>query len=249
VVYTLGTFLAIILLKMIRDIINYFPPINKEGFVFIGICIVVTMLLFGLSRTNLGWIALIITLWCISFFRDPERVTPEGDDYVISAADGRVDQIVEALPPVELNMGNKKMTRVSVFLSVFDVHVNRIPVSGTIKALHYHPGQFVSATLDKSSELNERQSVLIETKSGKEVAVVQIAGLIARRIVCNLDEKQTVNSGERYGIIRFGSRVDIYLPKGVEPQVYVGQYMIGGETVIAKLTGEQNEVKTKKHKK
>jgi phosphatidylserine decarboxylase len=232
---------------MLKDIINYFPPINKEGFVFIGICATVTLLLFCFSKTNLGWAALIITLWCISFFRDPERVTPQGSDLIISAADGRVDQIVEALPPAELNMGDEKYTRVSVFLSVFDVHVNRIPISGKIKALYYHPGQFISATLDKSSLLNERQSVLVETDSGEEIAVVQIAGLIARRIVCNLDEKQIVKAGERFGIIRFGSRVDVYLPKGAKPLVSVGQYMIGGETVIAKLAGGRSEGKAKKH--
>lgn len=234
---------------MLKDIINYFPPVHKEGFIFIAIFAVITLLLFMLSKNNLGWIFVILTLWCISFFRNPERVTPVGEDLVVSAADGMVDQIVEALPPVELGMGDEPMTRVSVFLSVFDVHVNRIPVNGTIKALHYHPGQFISATLDKSSELNERQSVLIESKSGHDIALVQIAGLIARRIVCDLDEKQTVAAGERYGIIRFGSRVDIYLPKGVKPLVSLGQYMIGGETIIANLAGAQNDIKAKKAKK
>jgi len=220
---------------MLKDIINYIPPISKEGFLFIGICVAVTLLLFSFSKNNLGWIMVMVTIWCTAFFRDPERVTPKGNNLIISAADGVVDQIVEVLPPAELGMGNQKMLRVSVFLNVFDVHINRIPIQGKIKALHYHPGKFISATKEKASDDNERQSVLIETSNGTEIAVVQIAGYIARRIVCNLDEKQQVNTGERFGMIRFGSRVDLYLPKGVELKVALGQYMIGGETVIATL--------------
>lgn len=220
---------------MLKDLLNYLPGIHREGYLFIIIFLVVTLILFALS-TTLGWIGIILTIWCVCFFRDPERVTPPLEDLVISPADGRIESIVHARPPAELELSGDNFTRVSIFLSVFDVHVNRIPINGKVKTLHYHPGKFLSASLDKASEVNERQSILIQTKKGAEIAVVQIAGLIARRIVCDLDEKQEVLAGERFGIIRFGSRVDIYLPHNIEPQVYVGQYMIGGETVIAKLT-------------
>lgn len=219
---------------MLKDIISHLPAIHREGFLFIGIFAVVTVLLFTISET-LGIAGLLITIWCVCFFRDPERVSPADLNLVLSPADGKVDSIVyDATPPAELKLKGK-YTRVSVFLSVFDVHVNRIPIAGKVKLVHYHPGQFVSATLDKSSELNERTSVLIETKDHHEIGLVQIAGLIARRIVCDLNEKQEVSGGDRYGIIRFGSRVDVYLPDGVEPKVMLGQYMIGGETIIANL--------------
>lgn len=221
--------------EMLKDLLNYIPQIHKEGYVFIAIAILFTLIAFSFSK-SIGIILLIITIWCITFFRDPERVTSPDEKLIVSAADGRVDKIVLVKPPAELNMGDDKVTRVSVFLSVFDVHVNRIPISGTVKVLNYHPGKFLSATLDKSSDVNERQSVLIETKDGTNIAVVQIAGLIARRIVCDLDENQQVKAGERFGIIRFGSRVDLYIPKKLVVQVLEGQYMIGGETVIARLS-------------
>jgi phosphatidylserine decarboxylase len=220
---------------MLKDILNYIPQIHKEGYVFIAIAILFTLIALSFSK-SIGVIFLIITIWCVTFFRDPERVTPHDAHLIVSPADGRVDKISKVTPPKEFHMGDDKVTRVSVFLSVFDVHVNRIPISGTVKTLNYHPGKFLSATLDKSSDLNERQSVLIETKDGTNIAVVQIAGLIARRIVCDLDENQEVKTGERFGIIRFGSRVDLYIPKKLAVQVLEGQYMIGGETVIAKLS-------------
>lgn len=219
---------------MFRDLLEYVPSIHKEGYIFILIFFILTLLLFAFSKV-LGCVALILTVWCVTFFRDPDRVTPHGDSLIVSPADGRVQKISKAVPPSELGLGTSEMTRLSIFLSVFDVHVNRIPIRGKVKALHYHAGKFFNATLDKASEFNERQSILIETKSKKHIAVVQIAGLIARRIVCNLDENQEVNAGERFGIIKFGSRVDLYLPKNVKLQVLEGQYMIGGETVIAKF--------------
>lgn len=223
---------------MLKDLFQYLPAIHKEGFLFIAIFLVIAIGLFFISNAA-GWIAVILTIWCVCFFRDPERVVPMIADAIVSPADGRVDNITKARPPKELDMGEEELTRVSIFLSVFDVHVNRIPISGVVKHLHYHPGKFLSATLDKASDLNERQSILIETSGGDKIAVVQIAGLIARRIVCDLDENKAVKAGERFGIIRFGSRVDVFLPKGVEPKVALGQYMIGGETVIAQLTGKQ----------
>ncbi|MFI4984260.1 MAG: phosphatidylserine decarboxylase [Rickettsiales bacterium] len=214
---------------------------HKEGYLFIGIFLFVTLLLFFFSKP-LGVIGVILTIWCVCFFRDPERVTPVNDLLVVSPADGTVVSISQNTAPTELELGDEKFTKVSIFLSVFDVHVNRIPIAGKVTALHYHPGKFFNASLDKASEFNERQSILVEHTSGAHVPVVQIAGLIARRIVCNLEENQVVTAGERFGIIRFGSRVDIYLPKGIEPKVLIGQYMIGGETVIAEL---KNEKKTK----
>lgn len=217
---------------------DFLPSIHKEGYIFIGIFLLATLLFFFFSKT-LGVIGVILTIWCVCFFRDPERVTPLNDLAVTSPADGIVVSVGESIAPVELELGDEKFTKVSIFLSVFDVHVNRIPVSGKITALHYHPGKFFNASLDKASEFNERQSVLVTHDSGAHIPVVQIAGLIARRIVCNLDENQVVKAGERFGIIRFGSRVDLYLPKGVEPKVLVGQYMIGGETIIAELKNEK----------
>lgn len=232
---------------MLKSLLEYLPAINKEGYIFIVIFALVSLILLSFSSI-MGWIGIILTIWCVTFFRDPDRYVPLIDSVVVSPADGKVESIIQARPPQELQMGDDPLTRVSIFLSVFDVHVNRIPVDGTVKMLQYHPGKFLSATLDKSSELNERQSILIESASGQEVAVVQIAGLIARRIVCNLDENQSVKAGERFGIIRFGSRVDIYLPEGVVPKVAVGQYMLGGETVIATLKGPQKALEAELRK-
>lgn len=225
---------------MLKQIISYLPNIHKEGYLFIFLFIVLTAIFFYFSKT-LGMIGVILTVWCVCFFRDPDRCVPDVPNVVVSPADGLVDAITKVRAPSELDMGDGEWTRVSIFLSVFDVHVNRIPVSGVVKKLHYHPGQFISATLDKASDLNERQSVYIESTDGHKLAVVQIAGLIARRIVCSLDENIPVEAGARFGIIRFGSRVDVYLPAGIEPNVYLGQRMVGGETVIAMLSGPQKQ--------
>lgn len=215
--------------------------IHREGYIFIIIFAVITFIIGSMSSalgslgSTLTWVGIILTCWCAYFFRNPDRVTPRGDDLVISAADGVVQKIKEVLPPAELGLGDKEMIRVSVFLNVFNVHVNRIPTNGKILALHYHAGKFFNASLDKASIHNERQSVLMESKNGSKIAFVQIAGLVARRIVCDLEEGSEVKSGERFGIIRFGSRVDIYLPLKTAILVTEGQTCIGGETIIADL--------------
>ena len=210
-------------------------PIHREGRPFIAIFLVVTVLMSWL------WVPLVVpglvlTCWCIYFFRDPNRVTPTGKGLIISPADGVIQMIEDAVPPSELAMGDSPRTRVSVFMNVFNVHVNRIPVDGTITRLAYRPGKFVNASFDKASVDNERQSVRMETENGQEIAFVQIAGLIARRILCSLENDQKVRAGERFGMIRFGSRVDVFLPEGVTPVVYKGQTAIAGETVLADLT-------------
>jgi len=208
--------------------------IHREGYIFIIGFAIVTFIVSSFSGV-LGLIGVIMTLWCAYFFRNPDRYTPIIDDAVISAADGVVQSIVEAVPPAELGLGSGEMLRISVFLNVFNVHVNRIPVDGKVIGLHYNPGKFINASLDKASIHNERQSILIQTHSGVKVACVQIAGLIARRIVCDLEDGEEVIAGGRFGIIRFGSRVDIYLPRKTIPLVCEGQICIGGETVLANL--------------
>ena len=218
-----------------KDITKY---IHKEGYVFILIFGVSAFIISTMS-TTLGWIGFIMTAWCVYFFRNPDRITPTLNSLVISPADGIVQNIVDATPPAELNMGDEEMTRVSIFLNVFNVHVNRIPATGKILDLNYHPGKFFNASLDKASIHNERQSVLMETETGHKIAFVQIAGLIAKRIVCNLEKEQEVKSGERFGIIRFGSRMDVYLPKKIVPLVEIGQTAIGGETIIADLSSKK----------
>lgn len=234
-------------LKNLFDIIRqYAPSIHKEGFVFIYIFAGVSMLL-GFFVEPLGWIGAICTIWCVYFFRDPKRTVPQIEGAVISPADGFVQKIEMATPPEELGLGDKKLTRISIFLNIFDVHVNRIPVDGEVTVHRYHPGLFLSANLDKASDDNERNSIVITTKDNKQVVCVQIAGLVARRIVYDIHEGQKVEAGDRYGIIRFGSRADIYLPDGVNPLVAVGQRAVGGETILANLKGKyealQGEVK------
>ena len=215
------------------------PPIHKEGYPFIAAFIVMT-LFSAFIFAPIGWIMLIFTGWCILFFRDPNRVVPIGDHFIVSPADGVVQNIVLAAPPAELNMGNEERLRISVFLSVFNIHVNRVPASGTITQLNYRPGTFVNASLDKASEDNERQSVRLTLEDGRDIVFIQIAGLIAKRIVCDLKEGQVVKAGERFGIIRFGSRMDIYLPKDVLPLVMIGQTMLGGETILADLSSKED---------
>jgi phosphatidylserine decarboxylase len=222
-------------MDLIKDFI---PPIHKEGFIFVIIFLAVTILLLTFSKT-LGILGLIASLWCFYFFRNPDRIVPVGEDLIVSPADGVVQKIEEVAPPINLDMGSEPRIRVSIFLNVFNVHVNRVPASGTIKKLYYHPGKFFNASLDKASEFNERQEVLMTMKNGEEVAFSQIAGLIARRIVCDLNNDQPVKAGERFGIIRFGSRMDVYLPKGVAPLVSLGQTMIAGESIIADLSSKQ----------
>jgi len=206
-------------------------PIHREGWPFIAIFAVVANLLAWIW-SPLGWIGGILTVWCIYFFRDPVRTVPVGQWLVISPADGRVSMIVEAVPPPELGLSDEPMTRISIFMNVFNCHVNRVPVSGTIETIAYRPGLFLNAELDKASEDNERNAIIVNT--GRErFGVVQIAGLIARRIVGFVEEGDRLSVGERFGLIRFGSRVDVYLPDGYDLLVGVGQTMIAGETVIA----------------
>jgi phosphatidylserine decarboxylase len=216
---------------------DFLTPIHIDGWKFVAIFAVATLVLFFLS-TPLGWLGVVATLWCAYFFRDPWRVTPQRAGLMVSPADGRVVSIGKAPPPVELGMGAAAMTRIGIFLNVFDVHVNRVPAGGRVKKLSYRKGKFVNASLDKASEDNERMAIRIAPTGASadgsgDLAVVQIAGLIARRIVCQLREGEEVVTGERFGLIRFGSRTDIYLPEGWVPMVAVGQYAIGGETVIA----------------
>ena len=209
-------------------------PVHPEGYPFVGGLALVSLVLFWLWPP-FGWIGTIVTAWCAYFFRDPQRVTPIRDGLIVAPADGRVSQLVLATPPLEMGMGDKQLPRVSIFMSVFDCHINRSPVTGHILRRVYHPGAFLSADLDKASEDNERNGLVIVAADGSRIGVVQIAGLIARRIVCFMREGATVAGGERIGMIRFGSRVDVYLPPGVMPLVAEGQTAIAGETVIADL--------------
>ena len=216
-----------------------FVPINKAGWPFIFLFTAITVALAFLWKP-LGWVGLILTIWCIYFFRDPPRVIPTKDHLVVSPADGSVLKIVKTVPPKEIELGNKPLNSISIFMNVFDVHVNRIPVSGKITRVAYNTGKFVNASLDKASEYNERQCIRITTNESLEIGVIQIAGLIARRIKCDVSINEMVNTGERYGLIRFGSRVDVYLPSETNVLVAVGQIMVAGETVIADL-GSQEE--------
>jgi phosphatidylserine decarboxylase len=207
-------------------------PIHREGWKFIAIFAVATLVLFWIAEP-LGWLGVILTCWCAYFFRDPPRVTPVRDGLLISPADGVVQMIERAVPPEELGMGTDARTRISVFMNVFDVHVNRSPIDATVMTVAYRPGKFLNAALDKASIDNERQSLRLKLTNGKEIAVVQIAGLVARRILCEAREGQSYKAGERFGLIRFGSRVDVYLDDGMVPLVVTGQRCIAGETVIA----------------
>lgn len=211
-------------------IFSYF---HREGHKFILGFGFMTILFYLLEWPALGVIGLILTIWCAYFFRDPARVTPTKEGLVISPADGVVQSVCEAVPPQELELGDEPRTRVSIFMNVFDVHVNRIPIDGTIVRQVYTPGKFLNASLEKASVDNERHALLLKTKSGKEIAFVQIAGLVARRILCWAEDGKDYRAGERFGLIRFGSRVDVYLPKGVHAMVCVGQQAVAGETVIA----------------
>ena len=213
-------------------------PIHREGWPFIALFALAALLL-GLLWSPLGWLGLVATVWCATFFRDPDRVTPIRPGLVISPADGMVCMVGDAVPPPELGMGLEPRMRVSVFMSVFDVHINRIPVGGKVVRVAYTPGRFLNASLDKASEDNERLGIRLELADGREVAAVQIAGLVARRIKCDVGEGAQVETGQRYGLIRFGSRVDVYLPDGVAPLVACGQRTIAGETVLADLDGAE----------
>ena len=221
-------------MSIVKSIRAQIVPINGEGFPFIG-AFALASLVFFWFWSPLGWLGTLLTAWCAYFFRDPPRVTPVRDGIVVAPADGRVSRIINAVPPPELGLGPKALTRVSIFMSVFDCHVNRSPVSGRIERIAYHAGTFINADLDKASENNERNALVIATASGARVVVVQIAGLVARRIVSFVREGVTIGAGERFGMIRFGSRLDVYLPEGVRPMVAEGQTAVAGETVLADL--------------
>jgi phosphatidylserine decarboxylase len=220
-------------MSVLASICSQLAPIHPEGRPFIAAFIVASLVLFWLW-TPLGWLAAIAAMWCAYFFRDPERVTPVRDGIVVAPADGRISRVTNAVPAKELELGERPLPRVSIFMSVFDCHVNRSPVTGRIERIVYRPGAFVNADLDKASEDNERNSLLIASDRGR-VGVVQIAGLVARRIVCFVRQGASVGVGERIGLIRFGSRVDVYLPEGVRPLVAEGQTAIAGETILADL--------------
>lgn len=219
---------------LLDSITSFFVPIHKDGYKFVAAFAVGALLLSWVSDP-LGWIGVVATLWCAYFFRDPERFPPPGKGLIIAPADGRISAIEEVVSPKELDLDSEKRTRISIFLSVFDVHINRSPVAGKITKIVYVPGKFLNAELDKASEENERQCLTLETGNGTRVGCVQIAGLIARRIVTFVQQGATVEAGERFGLIRFGSRTDIYLPPGTKPAVSVGQTAIGGETVLADI--------------
>ena len=220
-------------MRMIDTVIK---PMHPEGYKFVAAFAVTTLILFWIWDP-LGWLGLGLTIWCYYFFRDPKRSVPENVGLLVSPADGVVSLIERAVPPAELGMGPEALVRVSVFMSVFNCHVNRAPIAGRVTAVAYRPGKFFNASLDKASEENERNALAIDLADGRRIAVVQIAGLVARRIVCWTQPGQSLRTGERFGLIRFGSRLDVYLPDGVEPQVALGQTMVGGETVIA-LVGQ-----------
>jgi phosphatidylserine decarboxylase len=218
-------------MSIINSIRSQIAPIHPEGYPFIGGFALVSLVLFWMW-TPLGWLGAVATAWCAYFFRDPVRVTPVREGLVVAPADGRISQVVNAMPPPELRLSERPLPRISIFMSVFDCHVNRSPISGRIERIVYRKGAFLNADLDKASEDNERNALLIA--SGRAlIGVVQIAGLIARRIVPFVQEGQSVAAGDRIGMIRFGSRVDVYLPEGVRPLVAEGQTAIAGETVLA----------------
>ena len=224
---------------------EYIPPINKAGYPFIILFLIFTIIISFLSDF-LGWIGLILTIWCVYFFRDPKRITPKYPNVLVAPADGKVLKISQALAPENLSDGKREdMNKISIFMNIFNVHVNRIPVSGRIVWLKYVPGAFFNASLDKSSEKNERMIAKIEIKKDLYIYVVQIAGLISRRIKCELEENQNVKIGERFGIIRFGSRVDLYLPKNFYISVLEDQTMISGETIVADIERSISKIQKK----
>lgn len=214
---------------------NFFIPVLDDGWRFIAIFAALTFLAALTGVAWLFWPMMGLTLWSIFFFRDPPRGVPQQDDLLIAPADGLVQMVTDAVPPAELGLGDSPLTRVSIFLSVFDVHINRSPCAGTVEVVAYRPGRFLNAAAEKASEDNERMAIALRRADGRLIGCVQIAGWVARRIVCRIKAGQTIAAGERFGHIRFGSRTDLYLPPGARLLVAAGQRMIGGETVIAEL--------------
>jgi phosphatidylserine decarboxylase len=220
-----------------------FPDVHPEGRKFALIAAAITLVLALLGWETIAWPMGGVTIWVLTFFRDPVRVTPRGDDIIVAPADGLVTQIMTVAPPAELSgpegLGDAPMTRVSIFMSVFDVHINRTAIAGTVKRVVYIPGKFLNADLDKASEENERQHLLIESPAGLRIGFTQIAGLVARRIVPFVKPGDVIAAGQRIGLIRFGSRVDVYLPEGTAPMLAIGQRTIAGETIVARI-GQNN---------
>jgi phosphatidylserine decarboxylase len=221
-------------------IVDSLAPVHRDGHKFIAIALGLALLFF-LLWPPLAWIFVIVALWIAYFFRDPDRVTPQREGLIIAPADGRISSVEMLRPPVELGLGPEERTRISTFLSVLDVHITRSPVAGRIERSIYVPGAFLNAALDKASEENERRALIMQRPDGTQIAVVQIAGLIARRIVAFVHEGDSVGAGERIGLIRFGSRVDVYLPPGKTALISVGQLAIAGETVLADLKSDEPE--------
>ena len=225
--------------SLFDTIADSFVAPHPDGYKFIAIAGAIAAGMFLIDWPVLGFLMALVTAWVVYFFRDPDRVVPLRDGLVVSAADGVISSIEKVRPPAELGLGDTERVRISTFLSVFDVHVNRAPIAGRIKRSVYVPGAFLNAALDKASEDNERRALVLETPQGVEVGVVQIAGLIARRIVTFSGEGETLGVGQRFGLIRFGSRVDVYLPAGRNALVAVGQRAVGGETVFADLKSDE----------
>src|SRR3954454_23434555 len=220
-------------MSIVNSIRSQLAPIHPQGYPFVGGFALVSLILFWIW-TPLGWVGTLLTAWCAYFFRDPVRVTPLREGLVVAPADGKVSQVINAVPPPEMGLGDRPLPRISIFMSVFDCHVNRSPIAGRIDRIVYRPGKFLNADLDKASEDNERNAFVI-TGPRSRIGVVQIAGLIARRIVPFVQEGQSIEIGDRIGMIRFGSRVDVYLPEGGRALVAQGQLSYAGETVLADL--------------
>jgi len=223
-------------MSIVHSIRSQLAPIHPEGYPFIGAFALASLILFWLW-TPLGWVGAFLTAWCAYFFRDPPRVTPLREGLIVSPADGQVSRVVNVIPPAELGLGERPLPRVSVFMSVFNCHVNRAPMAGRVERIVYKAGKFLNADLDKASEDNERNSLVI-AHGGMRIGVVQIAGLVARRIVSFVREGDVLAAGDRFGLIRFGSRLDIYLPEGTRPLVAEGQTALAGETVLADLRND-----------
>ena len=217
---------------------TFIKPMHREGIKFILIFSVISLISFFIY-IPLGWVGIGLTIWCYYFFRDPKRTTPVREGLLVSPADGVISLIEKTMPPPELDIEKEELTRISVFMNVFNCHVNRSPIAGKVMEINYRPGKFFNASLDKASVDNERNSLVLQIPDGRQIVVVQIAGLVARRIVSFVKPKQTLRIGQRFGLIRFGSRVDIYLPTGVQPLVCIGQIMVSGETVIADLNSKE----------
>jgi phosphatidylserine decarboxylase len=232
--------------SVVDTITDSIVPVHNDGYKFLAISAAVTLFLFWFWPP-LAWIAVLITAWIAYFFRDPPRVTPLREGLIVAPGDGRISAIEKVRPPVELGLGEMPRVRISIFLSVFDVHINRTPVAGRVARLIYTPGSFLNASLDKASDENERCAMVLAVPDGTEIAVVQIAGLIARRIVTFARMGDNLGIGERFGLIRFGSRVDLYLPPEHTPLVAVGQRAIGGETIMADLKSTEPEREARQH--